>query len=317
MLSVTHRVLKVSKFAQTLTPSLSVAYDVCASFSRNHYENFPVATWLMPRHMRHHVAAVYAFARIADDMADEGELSQDQRHKSLDAWQVRLSKCVTGTGKTFTDDADIMKHVSQETASQVFHALGHTIRVHKLPLSLFQDLLSAFRQDITTHRYATWSQLLDYCRRSADPVGRLVLRIAGYRESKLDQVSDGFCTALQLTNFLQDLKQDWQRGRLYVPEEDLSECGAAVGCLDAGRFDQAWQCALRRVANRTRQLFAVGRPLCDGVHGRLRFELRLTWLGGSTILDRLEDGAFDVFKSRPRIQKSDLFSLLWRTVIWK
>jgi squalene synthase HpnC len=317
MLSVTHRVLKVSRFAKPLTPSLSVAYDVCESFARNHYENFPIASWLMPRDMRPHVAAVYAFARIADDMADEGELSQDQRHRSLDAWQIRLSKCVTGTGKIFTNDADIMKHVSPETASQVFYALGHTIRAHKLPLSLFQDLLSAFRQDITTHRYTTWSQLLDYCCRSANPVGRLVLRIAGYRESKLDRASDGFCTALQLTNFLQDFKQDWQRGRLYVPEDDLSECGAVVGHLEVGRFDQAWQCALGRVVNRTRQLFSVGRPLCDDVHGRLRFELRLAWLGGLTILDRLEQGSFDVFKSSPRIQKSDLFSLLWRAVMWK
>ena len=201
-------------------------------------------------------------------------------------------------------------------ADEIFKALAHTIRSCRLPLSLFTDLLSAFRQDISTNRYETWADLLDYCRRSANPVGRLVLRIAGYDDSSLDAQSDALCTALQLTNFWQDLGIDWRKGRLYVPLHDRDRAGARDADLDAGRVSPEWEAALAALAVRTRSLFEAGRPVCDGVRGRLRWELRLTWLGASLILDRLEQVRFDVFRRRPALGATDALPLAWRALRW-
>jgi squalene synthase HpnC len=190
------------------------------------------------------------------------------------------------------------------------------MRARRLPAQLFRDLLSAFRQDVTTTRYATWEDVLDYCRRSANPVGRLVLRVAGYDTPPLDAASDAVCTALQLANFWQDLAIDWHKGRLYVPTSIWEAAGARLDDLDARRLTPQWRAALADVTARTRALFAAGRPVCDGVHGRLRYELRATWLGGTGILDKLEASGFDVFTRRPRLTKADVPRILWRTLTW-
>ncbi len=285
--------------------ALSASYAECQRLASAHYENFPVASWLLPRRMRPHVAAVYAFARQADDFADEGDRSAAERHRLLDEWLVRLRACTRGV-------------VSDDSAtSRLFLALGHTIESCDLPVQLFEDLVSAFRQDITTHRYQTWDDLLDYCGRSANPVGRLVLRIAGYRDEALDRASDCFCTALQLTNFWQDLEGDWRRGRLYVPADDLVGCGALERDLDARRWTPEWRRALGLAEARTRELFARGRPVCAGVGGRLRLELRMTWLGGVTVLDRLAATGFNVFDERPRLRRRDALRLLLRAARWQ
>jgi squalene synthase HpnC len=255
--------------------------------------------------MRPHVAALYGFARAADDMADEGDRSPEERLRLLDDWRARLRACVAG-------EAD-----SPEPADRLFTALGRTIRTCNLPLTLFEDLLSAFRQDTTTTRYGSWDELLDYCRRSANPVGRLVLRIAGYHDAALDRASDQVCTALQLTNFWQDLERDWVRGRLYVPADLVSRHGAREDDLGRRLLTPAWRAALADAAARTRALFDGGRAVCDGVEGRLRYELRLTWLGGVTILDRLERGGFDVFTRRPSLGGLDAPRLLWRALTWR
>jgi squalene synthase HpnC len=184
-------------------------------------------------------------------------------------------------------------------------------------VKLFEDLLSAFRQDITTHRYQTWEDVLDYCRRSANPVGRLVLRIARYDDARLDQSSDALCTALQLTNFWQDLGRDWRQDRLYVPLEDVDACRALVGDLSDLRMTEPWRCALHRAVTRTRELFEAGRAVCDGVSGRLRYELRATWLGGTRVLDRLERGHFDVFAARPTLGIADVAPIVARMLTWK
>jgi squalene synthase HpnC len=253
--------------------------------------------------MRPHVAALYAFARTADDFADEGRRSADERLRLLDEWENRLHACVE-TGE-------------RDPADHIFLAVAETIRARNLPVGLFEDLLSAFRQDITTHRYETWAGVLDYCRRSANPVGRLVLRIAGYDDPRLDESSDALCTALQLTNFWQDFGRDWRDGRLYVPLEDVDACHALVRDLSDQRMTEPWRCALRTVACRTRDLFRAGRAVCDGVTGRLRYELRVTWLGGVRILDRLERDDFDVFVSRPQLRAGDAPALLWSALTWK
>ena len=280
--------------------ALRAAYAECERLARAHYENFPVASWLVPAHMRPHIAALYAFARTADDFADEGRRPDAERLKLLDDWQNRLHACVT---ECAADD-------------RVFLALGATIRTRRLPVSLFDDLLSAFRQDITTHRYDTWANLLDYCRRSANPVGRLVLRIAGHDDPRLDRSSDALCTALQLTNFWQDVDRDWQNGRLYVPLEDVDAEGASLGDLDDRRMSGPWQRVLKRVAARTRLSFDAGRDVCDGVRGRLRHELRFTWLGGTRILHRLDRAHYDVFNARPRLGIADAPPLIWRALMW-
>ena len=294
--------------------SVAQAYAACASLARAHYENFPVASRLLPRRMRPHVAAVYAFARVADDFADEGDRSPDERHRLLDQWLARLHACAAAGSGSRRHNLDEVPRIQHEA---LFLALGHTIRVCKLPLPLFEDLVSAFRQDITTHRYATWDELLDYCRRSANPVGRLVLRIAGYEDPALDRASDSLCSALQLTNFWQDLERDCQRGRLYVPAADREACAASEADLVARRLTAEWRCALARVSSRTSALFVGGRSVCDGVRGRLGFELRLTWLGGMRILDRLERADYDVFAARPALSIADGLPMLWHAMTWR
>jgi squalene synthase HpnC len=245
----------------------------------------------MPRRMRDQIAAIYAFARVADDFADEGHLPPDTRLQLLESWHARLRAAV-GAGVA---EPPLLPWEPIDSP-EMFRALGHTIRSSALPVDLFEDLLSAFRQDVTVHRYDTWAALLDYCRRSANPIGRLVLRVAGYDDARLDRWSDAVCTALQLTNFWQDLAVDARRGRSYIPDE-------AAG--------PSPEDTLRAVLRRTRLLFDEGRPLGDAITGRLRYELRATWLGGVRILDRLESGA-----DRPRLGLGDVPPIAWKMVTW-
>jgi squalene synthase HpnC len=327
---------------------LTSAYACCERLAREHYENFPVASRLLPAAMRPHIAAIYAFARRADDFADEPGRAPGERLELLDAWARRLrgqtpehggqtpqhggqTSSIHATYRGLTFGNPVYGGLPPEPGGQtpgrrggltpdseelIFCALANTIRVHNLPISLFEDLLSAFRQDVVTTRYATWDDVLDYCRRSANPVGRLVLRVAGRDDPRLDAQSDAVCTALQLTNFWQDLAIDWSRGRLYVPLEERDRAGAKEADLDAARMTPAWQTALRAAAARTRDLFDRGRPVCDAVRGRLRWELRLTWLGASRILDKLDAAAFDVFHQRPRLTAFDAPALMWRAIWW-
>lgn len=294
-----------------MNPELAAAYAACEQLARAHYENFPVASYLLPPRMRPHVAAIYAFARLADDMADEGTRPAAERLADLDRWGARLDAAL---------DAG---RVDREPNAFVFAAVRHSIEACRLPRELFHDLLSAFRQDVTVTRYASWESLLDYCRRSANPVGRLVLRVAGpglwVDRSGLpaDDASDAVCTALQLTNFWQDLEIDWMKGRLYVPESIWRAAGARESDLASRRLTPEWRVALEDVTRRTRALFAEGRPVCAAVRGRLRYELRATWLGGTRILDKLEAADFDVFAARPKLTKADVPSLVWHSLVWR
>jgi squalene synthase HpnC len=286
---------------------LARAYDACEQLARSHYENFPVASYLLPKAMRPHVAAVYAFARLADDIADEGTASAADRQVRLRAWGERLHRAAAAPADEAAAGRDDL----------IFFALGHSIRSLDLPLSLFDDLLSAFGQDTMTTRYALWTDVLDYCRRSANPVGRLVLRIAGYHDAALDRSSDAFCTALQLANFWQDFGRDWRAGRLYVPEEVQQACGAFEDDLVSGRMTPAWTAAIAQCAAVTRTLFAEGRAVCDGVRGRLRLELRLTWLGGTRILEKVEQRRGALFDHRPSLGAGDAPLLIWRAARWR
>ena len=294
--------------------TLDASYAFCERIARTHYENFPVASRLLPARMRPHVAAVYAFARLADDIADEGDDAVAVRNARLDEWIVRLRGAVASA--PLPDGTTVLTPDMAAQAPPIFLALANTVRACDLPTGLLEDLVSAFRQDVTVKRYASWDALFDYCRRSANPVGRLVLRIGGWRDTELDAASDAVCTALQLTNFWQDLAIDWRRGRLYVPAEEHEPARADLTALDRGEWPIEWQRALASCAVRTRALFDRGRAVCDGVTGRLRFELRATWLGGVRVLDRLEASRFDVFRARPSLGAGDLPSLAWRALWW-
>ena len=283
------------------------AYAACELLARSHYENSPVASHLLPAAMRPHIAALYAFARVADDMADEGDVPAAERRRRLGRWRQRLHGMVEGPAQ---------EPKTSDRNELILAAVAHSIRSLDLPLALFDDLVSAFGQDTTTTRYASWCDVLDYCRRSANPVGRLVLRIAGYRDDALDRSSDALCTALQLTNFWQDFGSDWRRGRLYVPGEVQRACDAHESELSDGRPGPAWARVIEACASFTRTEFAQGRAVCDGVSGRLRLELRFTWLGGVRILERAERGRFALFERRPALGVADAPGLLWRALRW-
>lgn len=256
----------------------------------SHYENFPVGSILLPSTLRGHFYSIYAFARIADDIADETQMahSPDARLALLARWREMLVDCYGGTA-----------------SHPVFVALADTTSKFALPLILFEDLISAFRQDVTKRRYETFTELLDYCRRSANPIGRLVLLLFGYGGEGLHRLSDLICTGLQLTNHWQDLALDVARDRVYLPNEDLARFGLSVEDLkSAGRRNEICRLLAFEVG-RTRGFFEDGEPLCDAVAGRLALELRAVWLGGVTILDRIERSGYDVLSRRPRITTLD------------
>jgi squalene synthase HpnC len=285
---------------------LQGAYAACARVCRTHYENFPVASFLLPRSMRPHVAAVYAFSRAADDIADEGDRPIDERRRLLRVWRDRLQEAAAGNTSTVQRPPEPGEPAHTR---EIFLALGVTVRRLQLPLALLDDQLTAFEQDLTVTRYPTWAELFDYCRLSANPIGRLVLRIGGHAADDLDRSSDAICTALQLTNFWQDLKSDYRRGRIYLPLEEMQAHGAEEAALRAHHISPEWRNALAAAVHRTRALFRDGQPLCDRLRGRLGWEIRLTWLGGTRILDRIEAVKFDVFNQRPTIGRGDVPAL--------
>ena len=290
-----------SERAERGTPDVAAAYAHCARLARTHYENFTIGSWLLPRRLRHDLAAVYAFARVADDIADEGD--DAGRLQRLAACEAKLIACARQPAAA--DDP-------------VFVALGRTIAAHGLSVEPFRDLLDAFRRDAAgeTRRFATWADLLDYCRRSANPVGQLVLALFGHRDAARRERSDDICTALQLTNFWQDVAGDLERGRVYLPEEDLDRFPGARDALAARRANGAFRDLLAFEVGRTRALFARGLPLADMVGRRLRHEVRIFARGGLAVLARIEAAGYDVFTRRPTLGRAELMRLVlggfWR-----
>jgi squalene synthase HpnC len=288
------------------------AYARCQQVAAAHYENFPVASRLVPKRMRPHVAAVYAFARAADDFADEGTASQEQRLAWLEQWRA-----LREGGAAAAVTATAVGSVSADDVRATLLATQESIVRCRLDPRLFDDLLSAFEQDVTTSRYDSWDEVLDYCRRSANPVGRLVLGIAGVRDEEAMRHSDAVCTALQLANFWQDLGDDWRlRQRLYVPSDVLRAHGATTAALDQDIVDQAWARVMDEVGSRTQALFEQGRPASEWVSGRLRYELRATWLGGTTILRKTLDIRRRSLHARPVLMRSDLLRIAAGAVWW-
>jgi len=283
--------------SRRMAVSVDEAFAYCEVRTRAHYENFPVGLFV-PRDRRRYVYALYAFARAADDFADE-PIYEGVRKEKLDQWEARLEAAYRG-----------------EAEGPIFVALGETVRRLGIPKELLLDLLSAFRQDTEKIRYDTWDELLDYCRRSANPVGRLVLIVFEERGSDLPRLSDAICTGLQLANHWQDAAIDYARGRIYIPEDLLRNHGVAAWDLSGSRVTDGFRGLMGELIFRTRALFERGRPLCDRVGRELRYEMRLTWLGGMSVLDRIEAVGADVFRRRPKLSALDKAGLAWRAWRW-
>ncbi|NOT61310.1 MAG: squalene synthase HpnC [Acidobacteria bacterium] len=277
--------------------SLTQAFAHCEQLARAHYENFPVGSLLIPKAKRQHVYSIYAFARTADDFADEGNDEPATRLRQLDEWQAQLDECY-----------------ESRATHPIFIALAHTVKELQLEKSLLSDLLSAFKQDVTKRRYANFSEVLDYCTRSANPVGRLILRLFDYRQPQLDELSDAICTALQLTNFWQDLAVDILKDRVYLPENEMAAAGLTAHDLRARAASPALRQLLKFQVARTRELLMRGKALSDLMSGRLAVELRLTWHGGMRILELIEQQQFDTLAQRPKLNTADKFRLLSRAL---
>ncbi len=281
-----------------MTTALEQAYAECLAMTRAHYENFPVASWLLPRALRRPVAVIYAFARQADDLADEGEATAEQRLAGLDEFNARLD--AIDSGAPGTDALSL--------------ALNDCIARHALPIGLFRDLLSAFRQDVTQKHYADFGELMEYCRRSANPIGRLLLHLQGHTDARDLACSDAICSALQLINFYQDLAQDYDENqRIYIPQDEMARFQVSEDHFRTRRSDIGMQRLMQLQYERAFKLLRAGAPLARRLPGRFGLELRMTVLGGRRILQSMDRNRSDVF-ARPRLRRADWLAICWQAL---
>jgi squalene synthase HpnC len=263
------------------------AFAYCERIARGHYENFPVASRFVPARLRPYVWSIYAFARSADDFADEPRYA-GRRAEALSAWEDMLERAFHG-----------------EAEHPIFVALRATVDACDLPITPLRDMLTAFTMDLSVNRYSTWATLENYCAHSAHPVGRLVLYVFNYRDAALHNYSDDMCTALQLANFIQDVGIDLTKDRIYLPEEDRRHFGVSEAMLYRRQPTPEFRDLMRFEVARARALFERGRPLVDKVGADLGFELSMIWHGGMTILDKIEAVGYDVFHRRPQLNAAD------------
>lgn len=279
--------------------NLDEAFSYCAAVTQAHYENYPVASFFLPQEKRPYIQAIYAFSRIADDYADEQNISKDERLTKLNDWEEKLRQCYDG-------NAD----------HPVFIALKDTVKKNDIPIEPLKDLLAAFKRDVIQNRYDTFEDLLSYCKCSANPVGRLVLMIFNYRDEKLFELSDCICTALQLTNFWQDVRVDREKDRLYIPIEDMRKCDYSLDCWRDGILNDGFRKLLRFEVERTREMFYKGAELPSLVAKDLQLELKLIWFGGMEIIRMIEKNRCDVINSRPQLKAFSKFQIFLRGFIF-
>jgi squalene synthase HpnC len=282
-----------------IAPSLEKAREYCRRLARTHYENFSVATWFLPKKLRQDFANVYAYCRISDDLGDEvGDPAASLA--LLDEWQAELDACYAGKPR-----------------HPVFVALAETVRKFDIPKHEFSDLLIAFRQDQTVTRFETFDDVLAYCRYSANPVGHLVLYLCGYDDAERQQLADYTCTALQLANFWQDVSVDYDKGRVYLPKEDLQRYSVGEEDLAENRNTPAFSEMLKFEVARARQWFDRGLPLVDKVGKDLAIDIELFSRGGQEILNAIERQGFAVLGRRPVISKTRKLALVARAALRK
>ena len=271
----------------------------------NHYENFPVASVLLPASIRTDVVNLYRFARSADDIADEGDASPIERLKALSQYRQALHTI---------GENPRLKSVGDASLDLIFVPLAATIIKHSLPLTPCSDLLSAFEQDITVKHYQTEQSLNDYCRRSANPVGRLMLILFQKNDALSHGQSDAICTALQRINFLQDIAIDFDKERIYLPKQSIEASGVTLAHFTQQRCDKAWCRLMEGQVQICRHLMQQGAPLGRRLRGRAAWEMRLIIQGGLRILEKIEAVNFDVFRHRPTLNKADWARLIWRSI---
>jgi len=264
----------------------------------DHYENFPVASLLLPARMRAPIEAIYAFARGADDIADEGDLTDEERLGGLETYLRALDAIEAGHGP-----------------GGAFERIARAVREHGLPVALLRDLIDAFKQDVVKKRYATFDELLDYSRRSANPVGRLVLHVFGRSDAGSFTQSDNICSALQLINFWQDVALDWEKGRVYIPQEDLERFAVTESDIANTAVHSQWRELMAFECSRARGMLDAGAPLGRSLPGRLGLEIRATVGGGATILDEIDRVGGDVFRHRPVLKKMDWIKIIARSIL--
>src|SRR6185436_720893 len=262
-----------------------------------HYENFPVASVLLPAHLRRAVELIYSFARQADDFADEGDAPPELRLQRLAEFSRELDRVERG----------------QSPGLPLFVDLAPVIAAHHLPVGLFRDLLSAFSQDVTKNRYADFGEVMDYCRRSANPVGRLLLHLYQAAEAHNLICSDAICSSLQLINFLQDVEIDFRKNRIYLPQNEMAEYHVTEGQIAGGANGVAWQALMKFQIERTQSMLLAGAPLARRLPGRVGLELRMIVMGGNRILDKLRANRGDVFSHRPVLRPHDWLLILFRS----
>jgi phytoene synthase len=265
----------------------------------NHYENFPVASLLLPFRFRHPIALIYRFAREADDFADEGDLPDATRLERLERFGRQLRLIERG----------------EPPEIEWFGALAAVIREHRLPIAAFSDLLSAFSQDVSRKRYVEFSELLDYCRRSANPVGRLLLHLFDRATPENLAHSDAICSALQLVNFWQDIAIDYAKGRVYLPQAEMARHGVTERHIAERRCDDAWRALIGFQTARARAMLRSGAPLGRALPGRLGLEIRATVQGGLRVLEKIERARYDVFRQRPVLRGHDWPLILARALL--
>jgi squalene synthase HpnC len=262
----------------------------------DHYENFPVASLLAPRHLRGAIREIYRFARTADDIADEGDASAGQRLTELDALRAELDRIAAGD---YPQDGP-------------WRSLAEAVHRHRLPLDPLRDLLRAFEQDVRGLAVRDYDDLFAYCRYSANPVGRLLLVLYGRAEAPLQEWSDSVCTGLQLVNFWQDIDRDHAKGRVYLPQSEFARFGVDPAQIGQRRTSEAWSRMIRAQTQVARQLLLRGRPLAQALAGRIGWELRLVIQGGLRIADRIDASGGDVFQRRPQLGAADWACMIGR-----
>ena len=275
--------------------TISEAFLQCARLAQTHYENFTVASWFLPKSKQPHIFSIYAYCRTVDDLGDEYE---GDRLQALDAWEQDLLRCYNGT-----------------PSHPYLIALQQTIQEFDIPIEPFLMLVQANRMDQTTTRHATYEDLEHYCRHSANPVGRLVLYVFGYRDAERQRLSDDTCTALQLANFWQDVTRDYAMGRIYIPQEDMARFGYSEGMLAEGAFNREFRDLMAFEVERARDLFRRGLNLVDTLEGRLKLDVALFNLGGMSVLDAIAKQGYDVLGTRPKVSKAAKLRLVLTTAL--
>ncbi|MBU2492575.1 MAG: squalene synthase HpnC [Bacteroidetes bacterium] len=277
---------------------IETAYKNASIYAANHYENFPVVSIFIPKRLRKHIAVIYQFARMADDIADEGNNTASERIKKLNSFEI-----------------DFAESLKNNFKNDFWAALKNTIDEKNLTPKYFYDLLKAFKQDVDIKKYASYNDVLNYCRYSANPVGRLILELFEIRDEKLNKYSDNICTALQLTNFYQDISIDIKKGRIYIPLDEMKKFDVDENVFVQKDNNVNFKELLRYQVERTRVLFTEGKKLIQFLPLRLRFEISWTVLGGEKILEKIENLDFNVLNYRPKLKKTDYIILMLKSFL--